>query len=152
MTYLHPVWLAALALPAVAHAQTIQPGQWEITVNTTSADMPGAPPGVARSMRGAPRKISNCVTAEQASRGPKDMLKAAPNCTFTSYSMAGGKMTADMRCTNAGGTMTARTTGSFTPTSFSTTSNMTMTGRMTMKMTSATTGRRIGACTAKPVG
>ena len=160
MKHIHHAWLAALTLPAIATAaiagtvptqtQTIQPGEWQITVTVTAIDMPGAPAGVAQSLRGQPRTITNCITAEQAARGPQEMIKAAPNCTISNYSMAGGKFSAEMRCNQAGGTMTARTAGTFTPTSFTTTSNATMSGRMAMRMTSTSTGRRVGACAGNP--
>jgi len=80
------------------------------------------------------------------------MLKQNPSCRFTKYEMARGRISTEMSCRQDGGTMTARASGSYSPTSFSITSSAVMTGRMSMRMTSASTGRRIGSCSGKPAG
>lgn len=137
-----------LPLPHLAHAQ-VQPGMWESSVTVQSIDMPGAPPQMAAMMKGKTTKQSYCITPEQAKQGPQEMLKQNPSCRFTKYSMLGGRISTEMSCQQNGGTMTARANGSYSPTSFNITSSATMTGRMSMKMTSTSTGRRIGACPGK---
>jgi len=137
--------LTALTLPAAAHAQ-MQPGQWEVTSNVVSADIPGAPPRAAEAMR-KPHVMRSCVTPEQAARGPLAVTKESSNCRITRRAMGGGKMSAEMVCHQpGGGTMTATTSGSFTPVSFAMTTRMVMTGAQAMSVTSTATGKRVGAC------
>jgi hypothetical protein len=146
MRFSTSIGLAVLfAAPAIVQAQ-VQPGMWEASVIVQSIDMPGAPPQVAAMMKGKTTKQTYCITPEQAKQGPQEMLKQNPACRFTQYSMTGGKISTAMTCSQNGGTMTARASGSYTPTSFSVTSSATMTGAMSMKMTSSSTGKRIGPC------
>ena len=140
---------ALLALPGIAHGQAmgVTPGQWEIAMTIHSVDMPGAPPGVAGMMTGRTTKVKHCITPEEASRGPQDMLKSSKSCTFTRYSMVGGKLNSQMVCKQGGGTMTATSTGSFTPTSFVANGRTVTTGGgMPMTMTATTIGKRVGDC------
>lgn len=144
------VTFAALAvlMPLVAHAQ-VQPGQWESTVTIHSIDMPGAPPEVAKMMKGKTTMQKYCISPEQAAKGPREMLKQNPSCRFTRYAMAGGKLDTAMTCNQDGGTMTAQASGSYTPTSFNLTSTAVMSGKMAMTMRSTSTGRRLGSCAVK---
>lgn len=137
---------ALLAMPGVVAAQAVQPGQWDIATTIDSIDMPGAPPQVAAMMRGRTTHIKHCISAEDAAKGPQELMKSNKSCRFTRYSMAGGKLDSEMTCTQGGGTMTAVSTGSFTPTSFATTGTVTMSGAQAMRMTASTAGKRIGAC------
>lgn len=145
----HPNFLALAGfamLPAAVHAQ-VQPGQWESTVTVQSIDMPGAPPQMAAMMKGKTTRQSYCITPEQAAKGPQEMLKQNPSCRFTKYSMAGGVISTAMTCSQNGGTMTAQANGKYNSTSFNVTSTAVMSGRMSMRMTSASSGRRLGPCT-----
>jgi hypothetical protein len=141
-------FVLAAVLSTAAQAQ-VQPGQWEATVTVQSIDMPGAPPQVAAMMKGKTTRQSYCITPEQAAKGPQEMLKQNPSCHFTKYSMMGGVMSTAMTCAQNGGTMTAQANGKYTPTSFNVTSTAVMTGKMSMRMTSAGTGRRLGPCTGQ---
>ncbi|ABQ70767.1 DUF3617 domain-containing protein [Rhizorhabdus wittichii] len=138
----------AAALSVAAHAQ-VQPGQWESTVTVQSIDMPGAPPQVAAMMKGKTTRQTYCITPEQAAKGPQEMLKQNPSCHFTKYSMTGGVISTAMTCSQNGGTMTAQANGRYGPTSFNVTSTAVMSGRMSMRMTSASSGRRLGPCAGK---
>ena len=138
-----------LALLAAAPAQAapgIQPGEWEISVTVNSVDMPGAPAGVANMMRGRTTTIHHCITPADAARGPQDLMKSDPSCTFTKYSMAGGKLSSEMTCMRKNMTITASSTGSFTPVSFTATGRSVVTGGAMMTTTTTTNGRRIGEC------
>lgn len=138
----------ALTLAAAAHAQ-VQPGQWESTVTVQSVDMPGAPPQVAAMMNGKTTRQTYCITPEQAAKGPQEMLKQSPSCRFTKYSMTGGVLSTAMTCSQNGGTMTVEANGKYSPTSFSVTSTAVMSGKMSMRMTSASNGRRLGPCAGR---
>lgn len=139
------VFLILLAVPGIASAQ-ITPGKWDIVTTMSSIDMPGAPPGIAAMMKGRPTKVSHCITPEEATRGPQEMLKARKECRFTRYTMAGGKFDSVMTCQQNGATMTAASTGSFTATGFTTTSRTVMTGAHAMTMTATSVGKRVGDC------
>ena len=140
--------IVATAIPSLALAQAspVQPGLWEIAATVDTVDMPSAPPAVAKMMQGKTTTIRHCITPEEASRGPQDILKANKACTFTRYSMAGGRLRFEMVCKQNGGTMSAKTTGAFTPTSFVAKGRSVITGAATMTMTSTSTGRRLGPC------
>lgn len=142
--------LACVALPASAVAQGagIMPGEWDIAVTMNSVEMPGQPRAVTQMMVGKTNHVRHCITAADAARGPQDLMKAAKGCTFTRYTMIGGKLSSEMSCSQpGGGTMTAVSSGSFTPTGFTTTGRSMMTGNgMAMKMTSTTVGKRLGPC------
>jgi hypothetical protein len=140
------LFAALAATPALAAAQGVQPGQWEILTTVQSIDMPGAPPQVAAMMKGKPIRISQCITAADAAKGPQEMMKSNKQCRFTRYSMVGGKLSSEMVCNQGGGTMTATSSGTFTPTSFTTSGRSVMTGAQKMTLTATTVGKRIGAC------
>lgn len=144
------VWIiaaAGLASAASAAETPVTPGQWEIAVTIKSMEMEGAPPGIAAMMIGRTTRVKQCITAEDAARGPQDMLKSAKTCSFTRYAMAGGRLDSEMVCKQGGSTVTSTTSGSFTQTGFTATSKSVDTGgSMPMTMTSATVGRRIGDC------
>ena len=139
---------AAVVFPSLALAQaaTVQPGMWEMAATVNTVDMPSAPPMVARMMQGRTTRIRHCITLEETSRGPQEMLKTSKACTFTRYSLAGGRLSSEMVCRQGGGTMTATTSGTYTPTSFSATGRSVNTGPATMTMTTTSTGHRIGDC------
>jgi hypothetical protein len=150
MTAIRKLALAACATamaPAMAIAAPgVTPGQWQIAVTINSADMPGAPPAVAKMMVGRTTNIKHCITPEDAARGPQDMLKTDKSCTFTKYSMVGGKMNSEMTCTRGGTTTTAVSSGTFTPTSFTANGRSTVSGQMPVTMTMTTVGKRLGDC------
>ena len=139
---------ACMAIASAADAQRtgLMPGQWEIVTTIESMEMPGAPPGMANMMKGHPTTIRHCLTPEEAARGPQDIMKAGKACSFTHYSMVGGRLSSQMVCKMGGGTMTATSTGSFTPTGFTTRGRSVMTGGHAMTMTASGVGRRIGDC------
>lgn len=145
MKAMRTMMLGALALPCAAEAQ-VAPGQWEIAMTIKSIEMPGAPAGVAAMMAGKTRTIKQCITPEQAARGPQEMLKTSKTCAFTRYSMAGGKLSSEMVCKQNGMTMTATSTGNYTPTSFNAVGRSVSTGQMPMTVTSTAAGRRVGDC------
>lgn len=140
------VVLAAMPAAVFAQGAGVTPGQWEIAVTINSVNVPGQPDTIAKMMTGKTTKVTHCITPEEAARGPQDMMKTNKECKFTRYSMVGGKMNSEMVCNMGSGTMTAVSSGSFTPTSFSSTSRAVQTGPMTMTMNSSSTGRLVGPC------
>lgn len=142
----HIIWMAMLAAPATAAGGgDMQPGQWTFAIKMQSANIPGAPPAVSQAMRSPPRNISECI-ASNPSLQMQQILQEAPGCSFTSFSMTGGQLKADMRCSQRGGMMTARISGSYTATTLSATSQATVTAPIQMSASSTITGRRVGEC------
>ena len=141
------VMAGALAfLPALAAAQTVQSGQWEIVTTVKEAAIAGAPPATIAAMKATPTKVTRCLTAAEANRGPQDIMKENKQCRFVRYSKKAGRLDAQMVCRQPDGTMTATSTGRFTATSFTTTAHMTRTGARPVTMTTLAEGRRLGAC------
>ena len=139
--------IAVLAVPAIARAASpISPGLWETAVTITSVDMPNAPPSVAKMMQGHKTVVKRCATAKEVAQGPQEMLKSSKACHFTRYVMTGGHFSSEMVCNMNGTTLTARSEGHFTPTSFDATSSSEMNGPRPMRMTTKVVGRRLGDC------
>ena len=133
---------------AVAQMLSMQPGEWEIVTTTTAADMPGAPPAVAKMMRGRSMTIKRCVTPQEVADGPQAAMKRDKSCKVSFHTGIGGRFTSDMVCQQAGSSVKASSSGTMTPTSFASTSRMVMSGAQAMTITSTATGHKIGACTA----
>lgn len=138
----------AAATPA---APQVRPGQWQQQVRTTELDAPGLPPQALQMM---PKSFSNsyCLTPEEAARGPREMLESAQRkdggCTYTNFSMEGGKLTADMQCkggAGGAGTMRMQMRGTYTATTYAMTMTMESNGPI-RRMTSVSTGRLTGPC------
>ena len=143
--------VAALAVPAAALAQagSITPGEWDMAITTDSIMMPGMDASMSKAMAGRTTHIRHCITPADAARGPQDMLKGSKECTFSHYSMIGGRLHSETTCKQPGGTMTAVGDGTFTPTGFTMKSKSTMTGDSAMTITATMVGKRVGACPAK---
>src|SRR3546814_11379383 len=79
-----------------------------------------------------PQTMRHCVTPDQASRGPQELLKQSQGqCKFSKYDFRAGRVNAVMQCNSRErGSMTVTTEGSFTPSSYATTSKMVMNSPM----------------------
>jgi hypothetical protein len=140
---------ALLAVPTLALAQSsgVTPGQWETAVTINSVSAPGAPAFIAKMMTGKTTRVKHCITPADAARGPQDMLKQSKSCTFTRYSMVNGKLSSEISCVNGGQTTVSTSTGSFTPTSFTSQGrSVTTGGSMPMTVTTTANGRLVGPC------
>lgn len=138
---------AVTAMPVAA--SPIEPGRWEVQSRVVDLDMPGAPPQVANMMKSKPQTHRHCLTPEEASAGPKEMLKETKGeCKYTKYEMAGGKIDAAVQCTSKDtGQMNMTIKGAYTKTSYNTRHTMKMNGPMgPMTIISEASGRHVGAC------
>ncbi len=144
---LRPLVLAVLgALPTLAAAQQVKSGEWEIVTSVRSAEIPSAPQQAASMMKGLPKRIRRCLTAEAAASGPAEMMRTNKACKLSRYSRKGGKLDSQIMCSQpGGGTMIATSTGTYTATSFTTTARLALTAPQ-MKVTTVAEGKRIGAC------
>ncbi|MEG3091558.1 DUF3617 domain-containing protein [Sphingomonas sp. PB1R3] len=126
----------------------LQPGKWEVKTQVSDLKMKDMPKGVSST---PPAQTNNiCLTAEQAAKGPAELLKGAQSdCTVTSSTFAGGKVESELTCKMPGDmTMHSKTKGTFTETSFTTDQEMEMSGAHAMSQKVHTEGRRIGECDA----
>jgi hypothetical protein len=126
----------------------LQPGKWEIKTQVSDLKMKDMPKGVSSTPPAQTNSI--CLTAEQAAKGPAELLKGAQSdCTVTSSTFAGGKVESELTCKMPGDmTMHSKTKGTFTETSFTTDQEMEMSGAHAMSQKVRTEGRRIGECDA----
>jgi hypothetical protein len=132
--------LGLLAASAFA-APTVTPGMWESTSTITALDAPNLPPAVQAQMKRS-HTIRHCITPEQAAKGPEEVLKGNKSCQTRKFTLSGGMFDVDMVCQS----MTMHSQGRFTPTSYSSTGTMTMSGGGGMTMSFSGTGKLVGPC------
>src|SRR3546814_2511373 len=111
---------ASIFAASAAHVDApMQPGLWEMKSAVTDVNMPGAPPQMLEMMK-KPQTMRHCVTPDQASRGPQELLKQSQGqCKFSKYDFRAGRVNAVMQCNSRErGSMTVTTEGSFTPSSY----------------------------------
>jgi hypothetical protein len=132
---------------------TIQPGEWEITMEMQAAQVSGLPAGM-QMPHIPPTTTRSCVTPEQVSRANTAFLGGASthpgiDCDYSHVTIAGGRIQGTSTCSRAGMQVSVTMDGSFTPTSYDVHQQMhsTMRGR-TSESTNHLVGRRVGECTA----
>jgi len=156
--------VAALAAGCSGGADQIQPGQWETTIQFTSIDIPGAPPGAAEQMRqmmGQPQTRSECITPEQAANPAGNLANPggdSGDCEFSEQTFAGGAIRMRGTCTPAGqGTVQMSMEGTYTATTMQAdiTSEVTPPagagtngGPQAIRMSGTFSSRRTGDCPA----
>jgi hypothetical protein len=130
---------------------SLQPGQWETTVQVTRMDVPNMPQGVTPQTP-PPTTIRSCITPEQAARPNADFLTGSGEtggCSYENFSMAGGRIQGTVSCNSQGTTMRSTFDGQFTPSSYEMNTQVeTNAGGMAMNMATRTTARRVGDCPA----
>ena len=130
---------------------SIQPGAWEVTVQTRMAAAAGLPPGVHLPQI-PPSTVRTCVTPEQVARTNGSFLSGSSHrpgvdCDYSRVTVAGGRIQGTSSCTGSGMQATVTMDGSFTPTSYDVDQQMqaSMRGRSTSSTTHLS-GRRVGDC------
>jgi len=107
---------------------------------------PGAPPNMPKP---APQTVTSCLTPEQANKGPGELLKNAnADCTANRSVYADGKIDVDMTCKSQTGTMSVKSTGTYSPTELTSDAHIETTGAMSMSQTTHTVSKRVGDCTS----
>lgn len=143
-------------------AVSLQPGQWEQTIQFTTIDIPGAPPEAAQMMRALmsqPQTRSSCMTPEKAANpggafgGPEG--NEAEGCQFEPNGFAGGRINVRGTCNHpTRGSLTMTMTGSYTSTTMEGQVSQQMQappntpGPQSIRLEGRVTGRRTGDCTA----
>ncbi|MVW57158.1 DUF3617 domain-containing protein [Sphingomonas chungangi] len=141
---------------AKTQSAKIQPGEWEVTVEMVDQTITGGPPDMPTPPKLPPQTMKTCITPEQVNRpegmfsGGMDGLKK--NCTYDSFSMAGGKIDAKMHCQMPNGMkIEATNSGTFSATEISSDSTSSVTGLpggMSSSSHTKMTAKRVGECTA----
>lgn len=137
---------------------TLEPGQWENTVEIVDLDIDGLPEGVPAGamdqMKGRTTTTKSCITPEQAQNPGAEFFAAQEktNCEVKKFDMSGGAVSSEMSCKDMGGTpgeMTMAMDGQYGPSNYDMTMKMTGgAGGMTMNITAKSNGKRIGDCPA----
>ena len=132
---------------------TMQPGEWEVTMEMQSAQISGMPAGM-QMPHIPPTTTRSCVTPEQVSRANAAFLGGASthagiDCDYSHVTIADGRIQGTSTCHRPDMQVSVTMDGSFTPTSYDVHQQMqsTMRGR-TSQSTNHLVGRRIGECTA----
>ncbi len=135
-------------------SSAMQPGEWEMTIETLNVSAPNMPPEAMAQMKRPPVTTKTCMSEEEA-KGPKPETftgnAGGANCKAEGFSWAGGKIKGKTVCSGPGGSgnMTMDMDGEYARTSM--TVNMKMKTEqqgMAMDMETRITGKRIGDCPA----
>ena len=134
----------------------VRPGKWESRVSMDELSLPGAPAEVAAAMRNMHKDTvsTTCLTAEEAKRPKEDFFAGGDkNCRYDHFTMRGGKIDAEMQCSQQGMAQTMVMQGTYGPDAYNMEMRMISNagagppGGMTMKM--RVDARRVGACDGK---
>jgi hypothetical protein len=132
--------------PPSAATLGLQPGKWETRMEVVESKMSGMPAGMTLP-KTDPTTITTCMTPEQASKGPGNLLKRVKgDCTVNSSTYAGGKIAMEMNCKLPTGTMAMKTTGTYTATSMASDAEVSMTGKTSMTQKVHSEAHRVGEC------
>jgi hypothetical protein len=150
-----------LAAACSGGSASLQPGQWEHSMQFTSIEAPGVPEAQLAQMRqmmGRPQTMSSCMTPQQAANPTGNMLNpqgGGQNCTFSENVFTGGAIRVHGTCQQpGGGSAQMNMDGTYTATTMNVTlsSEVTMPpgmpGPRTVRMSGTMTGRRTGDCAA----
>lgn len=129
-----------------------QPGRWESRLQFTKIEMAGMPPQVQEAMKaqmGKEQKWLSCLTPEQANANNGEFFKPENSeaCTYNSFSMGGGKITADMTCSEGGASQNMKMSGTYGSDAY----DMEMNSEGSMEgnkvsMAMAVSAKRVGEC------
>ncbi|VWX59064.1 DUF3617 domain-containing protein [Sphingorhabdus sp. 109] len=135
---------------------TLEPGEWENTVEIVDVEIEGLPEGVPAGimdrMKGQTTTTKSCITKEEAENPGAQFFAAQEktNCEVKKFDMSGGAVSSEMSCSNMGGTpgeMTMEMDGQYGPSSYDMTMNMVGGGGgMKMNISARSNGKRIGSC------
>ena len=137
---------------------TLEPGEWENTVEIVDVKIDGLPDGVPSSvmdsMKGKVTTSKSCITKEEAENPGAQFFAAQEktNCEVKKFDMSGGAVSSEMSCSNMGGapgSMTMAMDGQYGPSSYDMTMNMNGgASGVKMNISAKSSGKRIGNCPA----
>jgi hypothetical protein len=160
--FLTPLVLAAVTGCAPAPNQ-IQAGQWEITTEVRSLEVPGATPDQVRMIQRSAGQVgmtdteSRCLSDAEARTFVQDIRSAPPTCQVSNEVYANGVMQTHVSCPgpNGGQAIQISLDGRFTASTLNATVNVegpnpTGANQGPMRRIVRLRGRRTGECTAPP--
>ena len=131
----------------------VNPGRWQTTVTLEEMNVPGMPAQMAEQMKAqmnAVETTESCLTREEARRPREDFFAGAQeNCTYNRFTMAGGRIDAEMTCQEGRASMTMAIDGTYSADHYAARSTMTMTGAGAeggMTVRSRVEAKRLGDC------
>lgn len=135
---------------------TLEPGEWENTVEIVDVEIDGLPEGMPAnmmdSMKGKVTTTKSCITKEEAENPGAQFFAAQEktNCEVKKFDMSGGAVSSKMACSNMGGSpgnMTMVMDGQYGPSSYDMTMNMKGgASNIKMNISAKSSGKRIGNC------
>jgi len=133
----------------------LEPGQWESTMTLESMEVSGMPPEARKMMdaqKGTAHTFSHCLTPEDAAAPKAGFFQQdASGCTYDHFTMAGGKIDAEMTCPDVSGMGKMKMQGTYSPAAY--TMAIQSEGQMQpgqpMKVSMKIASRRTGECTEK---
>lgn len=148
--------IAPLALAAACSggSDSIEPGEWTLTMQMTEVTAANAPAGALEAMQSQPAQTqTQCITPAQAANPDGGLFAPQSNedCENMDFSMSGGTISLDATCQVPGaGAMEMTMDGTYDRTTLNADLQMVMAqtpmGEMTMSGTM--TGERTGDCDA----
>jgi hypothetical protein len=128
----------------------LTPGQYEVTTQVLSFDVPNMPPEMAEMMKQQQQqneKSTTCLTEKDVRDAQGGLFTGEEDkeCSENSVKLSGGRMAGRLVCGKGEEASTMEVAGTYTSTSYDV--QMTMSAKGT-KMSSRTTGRRVGDCPA----
>ena len=130
-------------------------GRWESTMKLEKMEIGNLPPAAKEAMakqQGMTQEFSSCLTPEQAERPNAEFFqKGVSGCTYDHFTMAGGRIDAEMTCKQGSGPQKVKMNGTYGEDSYSIAiaSEGEMQPGMPMKMAMTIASRRTGECTGK---
>ncbi len=157
--FLTPLALAAMT-GCAPKASQIQAGQWEVTTQLVSVELPASmaeQQAQARNQIGIVQSSpAQCLSDDEAHNFVQNMRRAPPNCVVSDETYAGGVMRTKVQCPAGPGqpAVTLTLEGNYSATTFNATISEEVTNptatQGTMRRVQRLRGRRIGDCTAPP--
>lgn len=144
--------LAALLLtPAVASAQAIEPGRWNVVSTAVDLVVPGAPGFLLRMMKGRAKTERKCVSPALAQTGIAALLAPDPKaqCRVDTLDVGGGRYAQTLTCPQkSGGPMHITRSGTYDAAGFAGRLKMTgQTPKGALAITIDQSARRVaGSC------
>lgn len=149
--------MSAEEVAAELHGLRIEPGLWEVRSEVLDATGPNLPRVAQARIKGPRPAVRTCITPAQAARPEANFLRTQPdsNCVYRGFSLRGGRLRGEMRCTGGGlpGTTTTSMSGQYGARGYRTRMLMVSTGMpfgANMTIDTRIIGRRIGACPPAP--
>lgn len=131
----------------------VSPGRWQTTVTLEEMVVPGMPAEMAEQMNAEVKSVEtaeSCLTPEEARRPREEFIAGAQGkCTYERFTMAGGKIDAEMTCKDGNANLTLTIDGTYSADHYTARSTMKMIGAVTnggMTVKSKVEAKRVGDC------